>query len=426
MSKGGGMLAIVDCNNCYASCEEIFEPKLAGKPIIILTNNDGQAIAKNQLAKSLEIDYSIPYHQLKPTLDKFGVVALSSNYTLYGDISARIMRMLHHFCPDMEVYSIDEAFLNFDSFHHANLVNYAKEIRASILNGIGMPVSIGLAQTKTLCKIANRYVKKHNREVGVFAIDSEEKRLELLKLTPINDIWGVGGQLTVRLNKLGIKTAYDLSLVKPDWARRNLTIVGERMIRELNGQRCIELEYIPKRKDIIASQKSFGKYTDNYEFMQQALATYTSRCAEKLRKQNSVCGQIQVIVQTNSWNTKEKQYFNSICCKLDIPTSHTPTIIKFAIKGLESIFKTGFTYKRVGIMLMDLRDKSDGTQNLFVQEHRFKNDKIMNVIDRINKMNGTNSIRYGTMGYNSEKWKMKQNLLTRCYTTRISDLIKIY
>lgn len=420
------MLAIIDCNNCYASCEEIFEPKLKGKPIIVLTNNDGQAIAKNQLAKSLEIDYAVPFHQLKPTLDKFGVVALSSNYTLYGDISARIMRMLHSFNPDMEVYSIDEAFLNFDSFKHFDIVKYAKEIRSAVLQGIGMPVSIGLANTKTLCKVANRYVKKHYREVGVFAIDTEEKRLALLKLTPINDIWGVGSQLTKKLNKLGISTAYDLSLVKPDWARRNLTIVGERMIRELNGQRCIDLEYIPKRKDIIASQKSFGKYTDNYNYMQQALATYTSRCAEKLRKQNSVCGQIQVIVQTNAWNHKEKQYFNSITCKLDIPTSHTPTIIKFAIKGLKAIYKAGFVYKRVGIMLMDLRDKSDGTQNLFVHEDRPKNDQLMKLVDKLNKLNGTKTLRYGTMGYKSEEWKMKQNHLTRCYTTRLTDLIKIH
>jgi len=419
------MLAIIDCNNCYASCEEIFEPKFKGKPIIVLTNNDGQAIAKNQIAKALPIEWSTPYHQLKPTLDKYGVIALSSNYTLYGDISARIMRILFGFCPDMEVYSIDEAFLNFDSFKHFNIENYCKEIRRSILHGIGMPVSIGIAQTKTLCKIANRFVKKHNRDVGVFAIDTEEKRIELLKLTPINDIWGVGGQLTKKLSKLGIITAYDLSLVKPDWARTNLTIVGERMIRELNGQRCIDLEYVPKRKDIIASQKSFGEYTENLNFMEQALATYVSRCCEKMRKQNSVCGQIQVIVQTNSWNTKQKQYFNSISCKLDIPTAHTPTIIRLAIKGLKAIYRKGYIYKRVGIMLMDLRDKSDGTQNLFVQEDRPKNDKLMKVVDRINKLNGTNTLRYGTMSFEADKWKMKQKLLTRCYTTRLSDIIKI-
>lgn len=424
MLKEDGLLAILDCNNCYASCEEIFEPKFRGKPVVVLTSNDGQAIAKNQLAKSLPIDWNAPYHLLKPILEQFGVIALSSNYTLYGDISARIMRMVYSFNPDMEVYSIDEAFLNFDSFKEINVTDYCKKIRKSILRGIGMPVSIGLANTKTLCKIANRYVKKHFREIGVYAIDTEEKRIELLKLTPINDIWGVGSRLTAKLTKMGINTAYDLSLVKPDWARRNLTIVGERMIRELNGQRCIDLEYTPKRKDIIASQKSFGKYTDNLDFMEQALSTYVSRCAEKLRKQKSVAGQLQVMVQTNRWNTNQKQYYNSISCKLDIPTSNTPTLIQIAIKGLNAIYKKGYTYKRVGVMLMDLRDNSDGTLNMFIEVDRAKNEKLMNIVDKINRMNGSNTLRYGTMGY-SKEWKMKQSMLTRCYTTRLSDIIKI-
>ncbi|MBE9584607.1 Y-family DNA polymerase [Mucilaginibacter sp. JRF] len=418
------MIGIIDCNNFYASCEQNFMPSLNGVPVVVFSNNDGAIIARSEEAKALGIDMAVPIFEVKKLMKQYNIKGFSSNYTLYGDMSKRIKSIIRNFFPEVEDYSIDESFVSCKGLKYRDLLGYVTDARDKISNWSGVPVSIGVASTKTLSKLANRIAKKRYRDIGVYIIDNDEKRIEALKSTEIKDLWGVGRRISARLNKFGIFTAYDLSLVDSDWAKKNFSVVLQRTVYELNGISCIPLELIEPAKQNIASQKSFGKFQTDFEPMAEALANYTARVAEKLRRQGFVAGGITVWLGTNNFSKTDAQYFPEVSTVCSVPTDYTPYLIKRAVESLKLIYKKGYLYKRVGVMLTDLRTNDDGTQNLFHSNNRNKEIEIIKRIDRINRLNGRDTIRSAQQGFNHE-WKMRQETLTPKYTTRLSDIIII-
>jgi DNA polymerase V len=287
------MIGIIDCNNFYASCERNFDPSLKDLPVVVFSNNDGAIIARSEEAKALGINMAVPIFEVKKLMQQYDIRGYSSNYTLYGDMSARVKAIIREFFKDVEDYSIDESFVSCKGFNYRNLFDYVSDARNKISHWSGIPVSIGIGQTKTLAKVANRIAKKKYRDIGVYLIDTEAKRIDALKNTDVNDVWGVGGRITAKLNKKGILSAYDLSLVDPAWAKANFSVVLQRTVYELQGLSCIPLELVQADKQHIASQKSFGIYQTEFEPISEALANYTARIAEKLRKQKFVAGGIQ-------------------------------------------------------------------------------------------------------------------------------------
>lgn len=418
------MFGIIDCNNFYASCERNFDPRLIDKPIVVFSNNDGAVIARSEEAKALGITMATPVFEIKSLMKQHNVASFSSNYALYGDMSARIKTITRTFFDKVEDYSIDETFVICDNRYSKDLFNYVKIARDAISQGSGIPVTIGVGSTKTLSKVANRLAKKNYREIGLYVIDTEDKRIDALKRTEINDIWGVGSRLTKRLNSMGITTAYDLSLMDLDFAKINFSVVLQRTVYELKGISCIPLEKVEPDKQHIASQKSFGIFQTELEPISEALANYTARVAEKLRKQNSVAGGIEVWLATNNFSKTDKQYYPKINTLCDVPTDYTPALVKKAQEALKHIYKKGYLYKRVGIMLTDLRSKTDGTQNLFFEQDRGKENSIIKSIDKINALYGRDTIKIAKQGF-AKNWKMKQEYLSRFYTTRLSDIIEV-
>jgi DNA polymerase V len=419
------MIGIIDCNNFYASCERVFNPSLEGLPVVVYSNNDGAIIARSEEAKALGIDMTSPIFMIQELLEKNNVKGFSSNYTLYGDMSKRIKSIIRQFFNDVEDYSIDESFVSTKGLKYIDMLSYVKDARDKISQGSGVPVSIGIGKTKTLAKIANRIAKKRCRDFGVYIIDTEEKRLAALKSTDVFDVWGIGRQIGVKLQSMGIFTAYDLSTLNEDWAKRQFSIVLQRTVYELQGLSCIPLETVPQPKQHIASQKSFGIYQTEYEPISEALATYTARVAEKLRKGNLVAGGLSVWLGTNNFSKTDKQYFPSVGTVCDVPTDFTPYLIKRATEALNRIYKAGYLYKRVGIMLTDLRTKNDGTQNLFSQYTRLKEIILIKKMDKINQLNGRDTIMSAQQQSNNKAWNMKQDHLSPKYTTRLSDIINI-
>ena len=418
------MIGIIDCNNFYASCQRAFDPTLRNVPIVVFSNNDGAVIARSEEAKALGIDMTVPVFMVKKMMDDNKVRGFSSNYTLYGDMSKRIKSIIRTFFKDVEDYSIDESFVSCTGFKYCDLYDYVKDARDKISNWSGVPVSMGIGATKTLSKLANRIAKKKYRAIGVYIIDTEDKRIDALRNTDVNDVWGVGGRITKKLNDKGIYTAYDLSLVDPQWAKVNFSVVLQRTVYELQGVSCIPLELITPDKQQIASQKSFGVYQTEFEPMAEALANYAARVCEKLRKQNFVAGAIEVWLGTNNFSKTDAQYFPKIYTICDIPTDYTPYIIKRAVEALREIYVKGYIYKRVGIGLTDLRTNADGTLNLFHQETRRKEITLISQVDRINRLNGRDTIKSAQQGFAID-WRMKQENLSPFYTTRLTDIIQI-
>lgn len=418
------MIGIIDCNNFYPSCERVFDPSLANVPVVVLSNNDGAIIARSEEAKALGIDMATPLFMIRDLLHENNVRQLSSNYTLYGDMSRRIKSIIRLYFKDVEDYSIDESFVSCKGLKVPDLYSYVKEARDKISQSSGVPVSIGVAKTKTLAKLANRIAKKKYRDSGVYIIDSEEKRLEALHSTSITDIWGIANGIGNKLKSMGVFNAYDLSMLDEDWAKRQFSVVLQRTVYELQGLSCLPLEIVPPAKQHIASQKSFGVYQTELEPIQEALATYTARVTEKLRRQKFVAGGIRVWLGTNNFSKVDKQYFPHISTVCDVPTDYTPYLIKKAIECLKVIYRKGYLYKRVGIELTDLRHNSDGTQNLFHINSRQKEISLIKKVDRINNRNGRDAIKSAQQGFSAD-WKMKQENLSKCYTTRLSDIIEI-
>jgi len=411
--------ALVDCNNFYASCERVFNPRLAGRPLVILSNNDGCVIARSEEAKRLGIPMGAPAHGHRTVFAAHGVAVLSSNYALYGDMSARVMETLRPNVPAMEVYSIDEAFLALDGGQGAD---FARWLRARVRQWTGIPVSIGIGPTKTLAKIANRMAKKTPELGGVLDIGIARDIDELLERVPCGDIWGIAARLAQRLAAGGIRTARDLKHAETAWIRKTLGVVGERIHRELQGVSCLALEEIPPPKKGIASAKSFGKPVTDLRELEEALSTYTARAAEKLRAGGLLAGHLHVFLATNPFAPNQPQHHAGAQTALARPTHHTPDLIATALRLLRGIYREGHRYKKTGIFLTELIAGEDRQPDLFEDacggERR---RRIDSVVDSLNRRLGRNAIRYAAMG-TDPKWAMRQENRSKKFTTRWDEL----
>lgn len=417
------MFALIDCNSFYCSCERVFNPKLEGKPVIVLSNNDGCAVARTDEAKAIGIKMGDPFFKIKDLCKKNKVHVFSSNYTLYGDMSRRVMRILGDFSPDMEIYSIDEAFLSFKGINR-DLIQYSHDIKNLVKQCTGVPVSVGIGPTKVLAKLANNYAKKNKKSTGgVFQVGVDEKSDQVLRVFPVEDIWGVGTKSAEKLSQLRIKTAYDLKYSNENIIQKVLTIVGKRIVEELRGVPCIELELDLSPKKQIVSSRSFGKIVFEKNELQEAIANHVSTACEKLRKQKCITKSILVFVQTNPFKNTP-QYYNSATMTLMSGSSATNRLIGYAFKCLDQIYRTGYEYKKVGIILMDIYSKNQSQLDLFSLHDSPKDDNLMKTLDSINAIQGRGSLKFAACGVD-QFWKMLSEMKSPCYTTRWSELMKV-
>jgi DNA polymerase V len=419
------MFALADCNNFYASCERVFQPHLENKPIVVLSNNDGCVVARSQEVKDLGIKMGVPIFQIKELVKFHNIQVFSSNYSLYGDVSNRVMSTISKYVPNYEVYSIDEIFLDLNGFEkHHNLIDYCKEIRYVVKRNTRIPISIGIAPTKTLAKAANKLVKKRFKADGVCYIKTQEDAKELLKDFDVEDVWGVGRKYSILLKKHGFTTALKLMNAPDAWIKKNLSIVGLRLVNELRGIPCIELDEIPSDKKNICVSRSFGKMIDDLDTLEQSLSTHANTASEKLRKQGSNSSSISVFLQTNRFRNDLPQYFNSKAVDLPFPTNDSGNIIKAALEGLNLIYKTGFMYKKCGIYINEITPACDVQLNLFEEDDSEKKKKLNLAVDLLNNKYGRGSLKYAVQGYKNE-WKLRQENLSKAFTTDINDIPQI-
>lgn len=411
------MFGLVDCNNFYASCERVFNPSLNGKPIVVLSNNDGCVIARSNEAKVLGIKMGVPAYQIKGLVKQHDVAVFSSNYVLYGDMSGRVMSMLAELAPEIEVYSIDEAFLNLEGIQ--NLQILGSEIVRQVTRGTGIPVSVGIAPTKTLAKVANKFAKKYPAYNRLCIIDTEDKRTKALQLTGIGDVWGIGRKQAAKLEKQGVRTAYDFTQLPGSYVRKNMTVTGERIWKELRGISCIDMEIAPPAKKQICTSRSFGKMVEDIDTMSEAIATHASTCAKKLRQQKSYAMSLMVFIHTNNFREDLPQYWKNTIVQLPIPTSDTLEIVEYALSGLKTIFMEGYQYKKAGVIITEIT--TNAQLGLFDSIDRDKRERLMQVVDKINGK-FQHHVKLAVQG-SGRDWKLKQEQLSQCYTTDINEII---
>lgn len=421
------MYALVDCNSFYASCEQIFRPDLEGKPVVVLSNNDGCIVAANMEAKALtELPMWQPVFKYEKDLRRLNVNIFSSNYALYADMSNRVMKTLEKFSPQIEVYSIDEAFLKLEGFEYIDLTNYALKMRNTIRKNTGMPVGVGIAPTKALAKLANHISKKFRDKLNnVYVIDTEEKRIKALKWLKIGDVWGIGSAHKKRLQQKGIYTAYQFTQLSDSLVRKEMSVVGLRLKHELEGKSCLELEQVRPKKKAIGTAKSFGKKLTSYELISEALSYYVSECAVKLRQQKSCTHQMMIFLHTNQFSHFDRQYYKNIVIALPQATNSTIELVKYGRKALKAIFREGLRYKKVGVLLTGLAPENEIQGNLFYNIDVQKHKAIMNSLDSINQKMGKASVQVATSGTSRRKWKIKQEQLSPKYTSSWSELLVV-
>lgn len=416
-------IALVDCNNFYASCERVFNTKLRNVPVVVLSNNDGMIIARSNEAKALGIKMGEPLFKVKDIVKKYGVQVYSSNYVLYGDMSSRVMNCISQFSPDIEIYSIDEAFLNLKGFENRNLEQYGAELRATVRQWVGLPVSIGIAKTKTLAKLANHIAKKDPKFNGVLNIYYEDDANEFLKRVEVSDVWGIGRQYTKLLNNHNIKSAYDFIQLGDNWIKKKMTIMGLRTAMELRGIPCISLESVPAPKKAIVSSRSFSKLSSSKQDIKEAVAFFVSIAAQKLRKQRSNAGILTVFLRTNPFKDSP-QYHNGVLMQFPLPTDSTSEMISYAMKGVEQIFREGYQYQKVGVMLAGIIPRNKNQYTLFDRPDREQMDKISDIMDKINKEMGAWTISYAATGTKRD-WMTRADLKSPRYTTNWNELLKV-
>ena len=412
-------IAIIDVNNFYVSCERVFNPKLENKPVVVLSNNDGCAISRSNEAKALGIKMGTPWFKFKEFAKQGNVTALSSNYTLYLDMSHRVMTLLSKFSPDQEVYSIDESFLDLTSFKSKDLIQYSQQIKTKIKQWTGLPVSIGIGSTKTLSKLANHIAKKNSSFKGVCNLNvMDQDTLETwMSHIPVNEVWGVGRSLALKLNQLGIISVLDLKLADPDYIRQQFSIVLEKTVRELNGLICMELKDIAEPNKEIMVSRSFGRRVKDKQELIEAVTAYTSRAAERMRKQESVATSLYIYIRTSPHDDK-KQYANGINIPLFQPTDDSMALTNAALLGLDYIYREGFDYQKAGVTLCNLTSKDKMQGNLFKDTIAHSRMKIMDTINQRWK----GKLKLGSEGVTKE-WEMKAQFKSRNYTTDWDQLM---
>ena len=421
------MYALVDCNNFYASCERVFQPKLNGKPVAILSNNDGCVISRSNEAKEAGVPMGAPAFQIKELVKEKKVTLFSSNYALYGDLSNRVMAILNQFTPNLEIYSIDEAFLNFDGLNVLEYHNYGIQIKNRIQKWVGIPVCIGFAETKALSKVANKIAKKfQDRTQGVYVIDTEEKRIKALKWTKIEDVWGIGYRMNKKMKLRNIKTALDF--IQPQheaWIKREMGVVGLRLKYELEGKSVLDLEPILNQKKSISVTRSFPKQIADFDLLRERVATFASVCAEKLRKQNSCCHTIIVLLVVDRHSVQTSKYYFNLAVTLPFSTNSTLTISNTAIAILKKLYvgNENIKFKKAGVIVTELIDEDKKQFQLFEEENP-KHLALMKVMDKLNTKIGTKKVKLATQDL-TLTWNMNQKLLSHKFTTNFKEILEI-
>lgn len=417
------IFALVDANNFYASCEKLFEPRLAGKPVVVLSNNDGCVVARSAEAKALGVPMGAPWHQLRELARREGITACSSNYALYADMSNRVVEVLGQFCPRLEVYSIDESFLDLAGFSHQDgegLTGYGRQIRRRIRDWLGLHVCVGIAPTKTLAKLANHCAKKGLAGAdGVCDFSGTDQRelSALFHQIAVGEVWGVGRKVAARLEDMGIKTVRELRDADADSIRARFSVVLERTVQELRGVSCLTLEEMAPAKQQIMSSRSFGQYVYELAELREAVASYMGKAAEKLRAQDSVAGAVQVHIRTNPFKPKEPQYQRTVTVPLPRPTSDTRELTGWALRLLEDVYRPGFAYQKAGVMLCELQPKGVVQGSLFSgPAMNEQSEALMRTLDAINAKWGRGTLRSSAEG-GSKVWQMRRGNLSPAYTT---------
>jgi DNA polymerase V len=425
------LIALVDCNNFYVSCERVFRPDLIEKPVAVLSNNDGCIVARSQEVKDFGVKMGVPLFQIQQLVNQHQIQLFSSNYALYADMSARVMSTLEEFAPSLEVYSIDEAFLDLTGVCHRDPIAYAHRIRKAVFKSTGIPVCVGMGPTKTLAKLANFGAKKWKMTGGVLDLSDPVRREKLMRIVPVGEVWGIGSRTNLKLNQVGINTAWDLAIQPSKRIQTQFNIVVARTVLELNGIPCMELEEIAPDKQQIVCSRSFGRRLTEFKELSAALAEYCSRAAEKLRRQRSVIGCITVFIRTNPFNPQEPQYQRSASIKLNAATQDTRVIIATANRLLTEIFKVGYGYQKCGVQLSDIKPETspeqielfDFVDNGLVTENR----PLMKVVDRINGR-FPKAIAVAATGINEHRqgsWRAKAERVSQRYTTDWMELVHV-
>lgn len=421
------MFALCDVNSFYASCETVFRPDLKGRPVAVLSNNDGCVIARSAEAKKIGIKMGDPYFKQKDLFRRHGVVCFSSNYELYADMSNRVMTTLEEMSPRCEIYSIDEAFCDLTGVRNCrDLTEFGKEIRATVLQRTHLTVGVGIAQTKTLAKLANHAAKQWQRQTGgVVDLSNLDRQRKLMAALPVDEVWGVGRRISKKLETMGIKTVLQLADTDIRFIRKHFNVVLERTVRELNGEPCLELEeFAPVKQEIVCSRSFGGRITD-YEEMRQAICSYATRAAEKLRGEHQYCRFVSAFVKTSPFALKETYYGNSSSVKLLTPTQDSRDIIGAATRCLDAIWRDGHRYQKAGVMLGDFFSQGVAQLNLFDDNAPKPNSsKLMEVLDHLNAKDGRGTLYFAGQGI-QQQWQMKREMLSPRYTTRYSDLLTV-
>ena len=448
------MIGLADCNNFYCSCERVFRPDLIGKPVVVLSNNDGCVIARSEEAKALGYKMGDPFYQVKGKLEAEGVAIFSSNYTLYGSLSNRVMSMLSHYSPHIDQYSIDESFFEVDqsmaerffqdnlkendtfSNNESRLHQYGARISADVLRAVGIPISIGIAETKTLAKIGSKFAKKYKGYQGCCLIDTDERRHKALSLFPIEDVWGIGRQISRKLDYMGIRTAAQFADKKESWVRSHFNITTVRTWKELNGESCISIEELPQKKSICTSRSFAGEGISDKDVVEEAVANFAVRCAEKLRHQGSVCQGITVFAWTSRFNENVPEYTIHDSLTLPIATNAQEEIVGAALSILRAKYPKSmadsrpdrpdmsFHFKKAGVILWQISPDHPRQQDLFDPIDRSKQKKLMEAIDAINRKNGYGTIRQAIQGTDC-RFDLKREYMSKQFTTNIHDILKV-
>lgn len=421
------MFALVDVNSFYASCETAFRPDLKGRPVVVLSNNDGCVIARNAEAKTIGVKMGDPYFRQKDLFRRCGVVCFSSNYELYADMSSRVMATLEALSPRCEIYSIDEAFCDVSGVRNCRVLeDFGRELKDAVYQNTGLAVGVGIAQTKTLAKLANHAAKKWQKQTGgVVDLSNLELQRKLMAALPVDEVWGIGRRIGKKLEAMGIKKVLDLADTDIRFIRKHFNVVLERTVRELRGEPCLELEeFAPVKQEIVCS-RSFGERITDYTAMRQAICSYASRAAEKLRGEHQYCRFVSTFVKTSPFALNEPYYGNSASVKLLTPTQDSRDIIAAATRSLDAIWKDGHRYQKAGVMLGDFFSQGIAQLNLFDDNApRRDSEKLMEVLDHLNAKDGKGTLYFAGQGI-QQQWAMKREMLSPRYTTRYEDLLQV-
>lgn len=416
------MIALIDCNNFYVSCERVFNAGIQHKPVVVLSNNDGCIIARSEEAKALGIKMGTHPFMIPDLVRQHDVRVFSSNFTLYGDMSRRVMEIVREFVPKTEEFSIDEIFADLSELKYQDLPILAKEIRETVATCTGIPVSIGIAGTKTLAKMANRFAKQNGTGDGVFYANDDAAVKAMLEVTDVENVWGIGPEFASVLRKHGFNTAAQFAQIPSEWVRKQLHVGGLRTQMELKGTPCIKWQEGPNNKKGVCTANSFGKLTALKKDVQQAVASFTANCAAKLRKQGSCARKISVFVRTNVHRRQDKQYFQSMELDITVATNNTKELIRYAMTALDIIFQPGYNYCKAGVELTDFIPENNIQLGLFDTQDRSKGKKAMQAVDKVNEHYGRNTVQIGRLDVGQKRWKLRQEKLSRKFTTQFNQL----